>query len=131
VHSTNKYQRRTLTLRPQAQHAALQTARQRQRSETFQQTYDLRAGIGATISKEVHAFDLRRSRYLGLPKTHVQHLGIAAAINLVRLIAWLDGDTLAPTRVCALERLFNAALGVYRKCLIRVKFNTALPRGSE
>jgi transposase len=68
VHSTNKYQRRTLTIRPQAQHAALQTARQRQRSETFQQTYALRAGIEATISQGVRAFDLRRSRYLGLPK---------------------------------------------------------------
>jgi len=57
----------------------------------------------------VRAFDLRRSRYLGLPKTHVQHIGIAAAINLVRLVAWLHGDPLAPTHVSALERLYNAA----------------------
>jgi transposase len=46
---------------------------------------------------------------VGLPKTHVQHLGIAAAINLVRLIAWLNGDPLAPTRVSAFERLYQAA----------------------
>ena len=109
VHSTTKYQRRTLTVRPQAQHAALQAARQRQRNATFQQTYALRAGIEATISQGVRAFDLRRSRYLGLPKTHLQHLGIAAAINLVRLVAWLDGDPLAPTRVSAFERLYHAA----------------------
>jgi transposase len=57
----------------------------------------------------VRAFDLRRSRYLGVPKTHVQHLGIATAIHLVRLVAWLDGDLLAPTRVSAFERLYNAA----------------------
>jgi hypothetical protein len=43
-----------------------------------------------------------------LPKTHVQHLGIAAAINLVRLVAWLDGGPLAPTRVSAFERLYHA-----------------------
>jgi transposase len=91
-----------------AQHAALQAARKLQRTETFQQRYALRAGIEATISQGVRAFNLRRSRYLGLPKTHVQHLGIAAAINLVRLIAWLDGDPLAPTRVSAFERLYNA-----------------------
>lgn len=109
VHSTNKYQRRTLTIRPQAQYAALQAARQRQRTKAFQQTYALRAGVEATISQGVRAFDLRRSRYLGLPKTHLQHLGIAAAINLVRLVAWLDGDPLAPTRVSAFERLYNAA----------------------
>jgi len=57
----------------------------------------------------VRAFDLRRSRYLGLPKTHVQQVSIAAAINLVRLLAWLNGDPLAPTRVSAFERLYNAA----------------------
>jgi transposase len=109
VHSTTKYQRRTLTIRPQAQHAALQAARQRQRTATFQKTYALRAGIEATISQGVRAFDLRRSRYLGLPKTHLQHLGIAVAINLVRLFAWLDGDLLAPTRVSAFEKLYQAA----------------------
>ena len=107
VHSTSKYPRRTLTLRPQAQHAALQTARQRQRTTAFQQTYALHAGIEATISQGVRAFDLRRSRYLGLPKTHLQHLGIAAAINLVRLVAWLDGEPLAPTRISAFERLYD------------------------
>jgi transposase len=84
-------------------------ARKTQRSETFQQKYALRAGIEATISQWVRAFDLRRSRYLGMPKTHLQHLGIAAAINLVRLLAWLDGDLPSPTRVSAFERLCNAA----------------------
>ena len=109
VQSTSKYPRRTLTIRPQAQHAALQAARHQQQTKTFQQRYALRAGIEATISQGVRAFDLRRSRYLGLPKTHVQHLGIAAAINLVRLVAWLNGAPLAPTRVSAFERLYNAA----------------------
>jgi transposase len=87
VQSTSNYPRRTLLIRPQAQHAALQAARKLQRTETFQQRYALRAGIEATLSQGVRAFDWRRSRYLGLPKTHSQHLGIAAAINLVRLIA--------------------------------------------
>jgi transposase len=96
-------------VRPQAQHAALQAARRRQRTSTFRQTYALRAGIEATISQGVRAFDLRRSRYLGLPKTHLQHVGIAAAINLVRVVAWLNGDPPAPTRVSAFERLYNAA----------------------
>ena len=109
VQSTSKYPRRTLVIRPQAQHAALQAARKLQRTETFQQRYALRAGVEATISQGVRAFDLRRSRYVGLPKTHVQHLAIATAINLVRLIDWLDGCPLAPTRVSAFERLYKAA----------------------
>jgi len=86
-----------------------QAARRRQRTSTFRQTYALRAGIEATISQGVRAFDLRRSRYLGLPKTHLQHVSIAVAINLVRVVAWLNGDPLAPTRVSAFEMLYNAA----------------------
>ena len=31
-------------------------------------------------------------------KMHLQHLIIATAINLVRLLAWLDGRPLAKTR---------------------------------
>ncbi len=61
-------------------------------------------------SREIPAVEiLRRSRYIGLAKTHLQHLGIAAAINLVRVVAWLDGDEPAPTRLSAFQRLYNAA----------------------
>ena len=44
-----------------------------------------------------------------IAKTHLQHLGIAAAINVVRAVAWLDGDEPAPTRVSAFQRLYDAA----------------------
>lgn len=66
-------------------------------------------GSKPPCAQGVRAFDMRRSRYLGLSKTHLQHVGIAAAINLVRIVAWLDGDPLAPTRVSAFERLYHAA----------------------
>ncbi len=91
------------------QHAALQAARKLQQTETFQQKYALRRGVEATISQGVRAFDLRRSRSVGVPKTHLQHLAIATAINLVRLVNWLDGIPLAPARVSAFERLYKAA----------------------
>jgi transposase len=109
THSEKKYKRRTLTLRPQAQHEALQAARRRQQTPAFAKAYALREGIEATISQGVRAFGMRRSRYIGLTKTHVQHLAIAAGINVVRAVAWLDGDELAPTRLSAFQRLYNAA----------------------
>jgi hypothetical protein len=34
---------------------------------------------------------LRRSRYIGEPRTHLQHVATAAAINLSRLYDWLIG----------------------------------------
>jgi len=79
-----------LTLRPQAEHEALQAARQRQTTALFKQAYGRRAGIEGTLSQAARAFERRRSRYLGEAKTHLQHLATAAAINLVRLFAWFE-----------------------------------------
>ncbi|HEU5377531.1 MAG TPA: transposase [Ktedonobacteraceae bacterium] len=109
THSQSKVPRRLLTVRPQEQYQALQAARQRQTTKTFLKQYALRSGIEATMSQGVRAFGMRRSRYIGLAKTHLQHVGTAAAINLVRAVAWLDGDELAPTRVSAFQRLYYAA----------------------
>ena len=83
-----KTQPRTLLVRPQLYHEALQTMRKRQLSAEFQQQYAARAGIEGTLSQGVRAFGMRRSRYIGLAKTHLQHVLIATAINLVRVVAW-------------------------------------------
>jgi transposase len=106
IHSEKQYPRRTLTVRPQEQHEALQAARSRQQTAAFAQEYTLREGIEGTISQGARAFDLRRSRYIGLSKTHLQHVGIAAAINLARAVAWLDGKIPASTRSSAFQRLY-------------------------
>jgi transposase len=42
---------------------------------------------------------LRRTRYLGLTKTAFQHVLTAAALNLVRLDAFLAGKKVAKTRI--------------------------------
>jgi hypothetical protein len=101
--------RRLITVRPREQHEALQAARRREQTPAFAKLYARREGIEATISQGVRAFDMRRSRYVGFDKTHLQHVSIAAAINVVRIVAWLDGDLPAPTRVSAFQRLCSAA----------------------
>jgi transposase len=101
--------RRLITVRPHQQHEARPPARRREQTPGFAKQYARREGIEATISQGVRAFDLRRSRYIGEAKTHLQHVSIAAAINIVRIVAWLDGDELAPTRVSAFQRLSDAA----------------------
>jgi len=71
-----------ISVRPQKPYEALQAARLRQTKQGFTKQYAARSGIEATISQGVRAFGMRRSRSIGLAKTHVHHLGIAAAINL-------------------------------------------------
>ena len=82
---------RVVHLRPQAASEALQARRAEQQTPEFRQQYATRAGIEATHSQGVRRMGLRRSRYDGLPKTHLQHVLTAVAINLVRLDAWLLG----------------------------------------
>lgn len=48
---------------------------------------------------------LRRSRYIGLAKTHPRHVLTAAAINLARLGGWLAGTPRERTRQSAFVRL--------------------------
>ncbi len=67
-----------------------------------------RAGIEGTISQAVRAFELRHSRYLGLAKTHLQHLFTAIAINLVRFDAWLNEVPHAKTRTSRFAALAPA-----------------------
>jgi transposase len=89
---------RQLTVRPQAHHEAIQTARQRQETPEFKAQYALRAGVESSLSQGTRRFDLRRSRYLGLARTHLQQLLTATAMNVVRVIAWLRGEPLGERR---------------------------------
>ena len=100
---------RTLTIRLQAQHEALQAARQRQTTAVFKERYAARAGIEGTISQGVRLSALRRSRYVGFPKTRLLHVVIATALNFVRTAAWLAETPLATTRRSAFAALAPAA----------------------
>lgn len=96
---------RTMKLRPREQHEALQVARKRQTTEAFKQLYAARAGIEGTLSQGVRAFGLRHTKYIGQAKTHLQHILIAIAINIVRVVAWIWDRPRATTRLSPFARL--------------------------
>jgi transposase len=96
--TTAKDAPRQLTVRPQAHHEAIQAARQRQETAEFKAQYAQRAGIEGTHSQGIRRCGLRQSRYMGLAKTHLQHLITAVALTVVRLGAWWLGTPHAKTR---------------------------------
>ena len=51
---------------------------------------------------------MRRSRYRGLAKTHLQNVAIGTAINFDRLINWFDGVPIAKTRTSRFKALETA-----------------------
>lgn len=107
--STIRQPRRTVTLPTQDRYEALQAARQRQGTENFKDQCALRAGLEGTLSQGIRAFELRRTRYWGLAKTHLQHLATAAAMNLVRVSQWLANISLAKTRKSAFVQLWSVS----------------------
>jgi transposase len=97
-HSGKRYARRSLTVRPQEQHEALQAARQREQTEDFRAVYAKRAGVEGTLSRGIRTCRLRRTRYIGLRKTRLAHLLTAVALNFLRLGEWFAGVPPAQTR---------------------------------
>jgi hypothetical protein len=54
--------------------------------------YKKRTGIEGTLSQGIRRGTVRRSRYIGLSKTHLQEVATAAGINLLRTIKLLESS---------------------------------------
>ncbi len=74
--------------------------------------YARRAGIEGTISQGVRAFGLRRAKYVGLAKTHLQHVLAATAINFTRINNWILDIPLEKSRISAFERLMQPSMSL-------------------
>jgi hypothetical protein len=96
---------RQLTVPPQEVHHAQLTARVTQDTPNWQARYALRAGVEGTIRQGVAVTGMRRARYRSLPKTRLEHVYSAAALNLIRLHAYWNGHPLDRTRTSHLTRL--------------------------
>jgi transposase len=99
---------RTLRIREREHYIVLKAARERQQTELFKAQYARRAGIEGTISQGTHTGDLRRSRYIGFVKTRLMHLLLAAALNFMRVAAWLAETPRSRTRQSAFAALAGA-----------------------
>ena len=106
-----KLEPRIIGLQAREHYEALHAARHRQTTPEFRARYAPRAGIEATHEQAVRRCGLRHARYIGLAKTHLQHIVTAVAINLVRLGEWWAGRAKAPTRRSRFAAL-NPALAV-------------------
>ncbi|WP_373299676.1 transposase [Streptomyces poonensis] len=101
---------RALALLPRQSLHEIQTRnRLEQRDPQWQRRYAIRAGIEATLSQAIGTCGLRRSRYRGLARTHVQHVLTAMACNFTRLADWFDTAPTASRRDTDFRTLCTAA----------------------
>jgi transposase len=96
---------RQLTVPQRQVHHAQLAARVEQNTKAWRARYAIRAGVEGTIRQGVAVCGMRHARYRGLPKTHLEHVYSATALNLVRLDAWWNGHPLDRTRTSHLTRL--------------------------
>ena len=101
--------RRYILFHPREEYEALRAARERMADPAWQERYQRRAGVEGTLSQAVRAFGMRRSRYIGLAKSGLQQVCVAAATNASRVVRWLDGLPRAKTRVTRFAALAQAA----------------------
>ena len=91
-------QARQLSVRVEADYAALTHLRAEQETSQWKDRYHRRAGVEGTFAQGVRLTGLRQARYVGLAKVHLQHIVIVVALNLVRLANWLEQIPFATTR---------------------------------
>jgi transposase len=85
---------RELVLLPRNRYEALREAKSRQNTAEFREEYAMRAGVESTHAQALHRSGLRRTRYVGLAKTRLQHIFTAIALNMVRTVSWLTDTSL-------------------------------------
>lgn len=73
-------------LRLHSHYQLLKERREESKTDSFKESMKRRPPIEGTISEMVRAHGLRRSRYRGILKTHMQNLMTGAALNVKRLI---------------------------------------------
>jgi transposase len=96
--------RRQLSLPPRDLAQAQATARTAEKTIPFQADYARRAGVEGTMHQAA-SHGARRARYRGLPKTRLDHVYMACALNLLRLEAYWAGTPLDRQRTSHLARL--------------------------
>jgi transposase len=98
---------RILTVRYQDDYETVQQARAHEQSEPFRLQYAHRSGIEGPHSQAVRGMGLRHTRFRGVPKKHIL---TAAALNLLRMDAFLAGAKMAKTRISHFATLTPFAL---------------------
>lgn len=96
---------RQLLLQAREFHEAIKKTRALFSSDAGRHEYKERAGIEGTLSQGIRRGVVRRARYKGLQKTHLQEVATAAGINVLRTINYLNQVPIAKTRISRFARL--------------------------
>lgn len=93
-----KHPRRPLSFHEEGGLKTVQKRKQEQHTDKWRDQYGKRADVEGRVSQCIFALGMRRSRYRGLEKTHLQFILTAATINLTRVMNWYNEQPRSETR---------------------------------
>ncbi|MGP3916543.1 transposase [Nonomuraea sp. 10N515B] len=90
-------------------------ARAEQQTPVWQARYAIRSGVESTVNELAHGHGMRRCRYGGQPKAHLQHVLTAIAVNIERLSGLSSADDAPPSRPPTAFQNFLDQRGISRQ----------------
>ena len=88
--------------------------RAEQQTPDWKARYAVRSGVEGTMNEFAHGHGMRRCRYRGEPKAHLQHILTAIAVNIERLSARSDTMETCPARSPTAFQAFLDQQGIHR-----------------
>lgn len=83
--TTSRDSARTVGFPPRELRDLQVRVRAEQQTSDWQARYAVRSGVEGTVNELAHGHGMRRCRYRGHPKAHLQHVFTAIAVNIERL----------------------------------------------
>ncbi|MEO3768731.1 IS1182 family transposase [Streptomyces sp. B8F3] len=96
--TTSRESTRTIGFPPRELRDLQLRVRAEQQTPDWKTRYAVRSGVEGTVNEFAHGHGMRRCRYRGQSKTHVQHVLTAIAINIERLSGLPPADEAPPPR---------------------------------
>ncbi|WUV40389.1 transposase (plasmid) [Streptomyces sp. NBC_01483] len=99
---------RTVGFPPRALRDLQLRVRTEQQTPDWKARYAVRSGVEGTINEFAHGHGMRRCRYRGQPKAHLQHVLTVIAVNIERLsVQSVTEDTASPRPPTAFQTFLD------------------------
>ncbi|MET8038119.1 IS1182 family transposase [Streptomyces sp. NPDC005345] len=105
--TTSRASTRTVGFPPRELRDLQLRVRTEQQTSEWKTRYAVRSGVEGTVNEFAHGHGMRRCRYRGQGKAHIQHVLTAIAVNIERLSGLSPEETPTPRRPTALQNYLD------------------------
>ncbi|MDX3130657.1 transposase [Streptomyces europaeiscabiei] len=105
--TTSRESTRTVGFPPRERRDLQLRVRTEQQTSEWKTRYAVRSGVEGTVNEFAHGHGMRRCRYRGQGKAHIQHVLTAIAVNVERLSRLPPTEEAPPRRATAFQNYLD------------------------